>query len=260
MQFIDTHGHYAWNIDDGMPSKEDAFKALVVAKTNNITKIVATPHVICGSHTKEDIIEVRSRILDLKQMATEFEIEVFEGCELFMNHECIEAIHNDLFIPFENTSYVLCEFDVRKELGQENEVEDYLYEVEMKGYTPIIAHVERYFKDDIDFERIQDFIDAGYVIQVNSSSLLGIHGKTIKNNAFQLLDKGLVHIIASDTHRCEGKRIPNLQDVFNLLSKNYSYQTLKTLMYDNPLHLIHNEPVDTIEIKQSFFKKLLKRR
>lgn len=27
MSFIDIHGHYAWNIDDGMPSYEDARKS-----------------------------------------------------------------------------------------------------------------------------------------------------------------------------------------------------------------------------------------
>ena len=35
MAFIDIHGHYAWNIDDGMPSYEDARKALM---KNSITK------------------------------------------------------------------------------------------------------------------------------------------------------------------------------------------------------------------------------
>lgn len=32
MQFIDTHGHYAWGIDDGMPSLEEAKEALKLAK------------------------------------------------------------------------------------------------------------------------------------------------------------------------------------------------------------------------------------
>ena len=34
MSFIDIHGHYAWNIDDGMPSYEDARKALELAREN----------------------------------------------------------------------------------------------------------------------------------------------------------------------------------------------------------------------------------
>lgn len=259
MQFIDIHGHYAWDIDDGMPSKEDAIQALQLAVDNHISTIVATPHIVPGSHTQKDIEDIQKRIHDLKVLAKDFHIQIYSGCELFLNHDCVHSIHNQLFIPFENTSYVLVEFDVRKELGDEYEVEDYLYELEVAGYTPIIAHVERYFKKNIDIERIQSFIDSGYIIQVNSSSLLGIHGRTVQNNAYRLIDTGLAHVIASDTHRSEGKRIPNLSTCFDLLSKKYDYHILKTLMYDNPYHILHNESIEHISIKKSFFKKLWNR-
>ena len=151
-------------------------------------------------------------------------------------------------------------FDVRKELGNENEVEDRLYEIQYKGYTPVIAHVERYFKDSLDIERIQDFIDNGYLIQVNATSFLGYHGKHAQKFAYQLLNQGLLHVIATDTHRCDGHRSPCLQEVFDLLVKKYSYEDIHTLMYENPLHIINNEEVDLIEGKTSFFKKIFKRR
>lgn len=260
MKFIDIHGHYAWDIDDGMPSQDDAIKALELAKKSNITTIVATPHVIPGSHSLQDISHIRQRIQELKDIASREHIDVYEGCELFLNHECMDAIVNDCMIPIESTHYLLVEFDVRKELGSQDEVEDYLYEIEIKGYTPIIAHVERYFKSDLDSQRVQEFVDSGYIIQVNATSLLGHHGKHAQKFAYQLIDQGLVHVIATDTHRASGRRVPCLQETFDLLSKKYDYQTLKTLMYDNPLHILQNEDVDTIEVKKSFFAKLLKRR
>ena len=83
MQFIDIHGHYAWDIDDGMPTQEDAIRALHVAKQNNITTIVATPHVIPGSHTLEDIKHIKDRINELKELALKNNITVYQGCELF---------------------------------------------------------------------------------------------------------------------------------------------------------------------------------
>lgn len=260
MQFIDIHGHYAWDIDDGIPTKEDAIKALKIAKENNISALVATPHVVPGTHTETDIQHFKDRIAELKKLAEEYQINVFEGCELFLNHDCIDAINNHYMIPIEDTSYLLVEFDVRKELGEEYEVEDYLYEIDIKGYTPIIAHVERYFPNGIDTERVAQLVESGYVIQINASSLLGIHGKTVKNNAFELLNNGFAHVIASDTHRSSGHRIPCLNEVYQLLSKRYDYQTLKTLMYDNPLHILQNEEIEKIQVNQSFFKKLFKRR
>lgn len=260
MQFIDIHGHYAWGIDDGIPSQKEAIEALKLAKENNISAIIATPHVVPGTHNETDIQHFKNRINELKEIASHMQIQVFQGCELFLNHDYNNSLQNQQFIPIENTSYLLVEFDVRKELGKEYEVEDYLYEIDIKGYTPIIAHVERYFPNGIDLERVEEFIDSGYVIQVNASSLLGVHGKTVKNNAYELLNNGLVHVIATDTHRSTGHRIPCLQEVYQLLSKKYDYQTLKTLMYDNPLHILENESVEAIEVNQSFFKKLFKRR
>lgn len=260
MNFIDIHGHYAWDVDDGIPSKEDALAALKLAKKNHIVGIAATPHVVPGTHFKKEIEDIRSRIKELRVLAKPLGIAVFEGCELFLNHDCIQAIHQGLFIPYEKTSYLLAEFDVRKELGSEDEVEDYLYEIVMKGYKPVVAHVERYFKEDIDIDRVQDFVDNGYVIQVNASSLLGVHGKTVKKNAYKLIDEGLAHVIATDTHRCEGRRTPCMQDVYQELSKKYDDQVLQTLMFENPYHILKNEEVQTIEVKKSFFKKFLKRR
>lgn len=258
--FIDTHGHYAWDVDDGIPTREEAFEALKQARKQKIRIIVATPHIIPGTHTKEDVLEVKQRIRELKKLAGALKMYVFEGCELFLNHECIDAIHDELFIPVENSDYLLTEFDVRKELGSSSEVEDYLYEIEIKGYTPIIAHVERYFKEEIDIDRIRDLVESGYIIQVNASSLLGIHGKVVQKNAYTLLDEGLVHLIASDTHRANGRRKPNLMDVYNLLQKRYDDNTLELLLSENPKHILKNEPVENIKPKRSLLKKLWKRR
>lgn len=260
MNFIDIHGHYAWNIDDGIQTKEESLLALDIARDNGIVKIVATPHIVPGSHNKEDIQDIRQRIQELKYCANQKNIEVQEGCELFLNHDCIKSIHQQLFIPFEGTKYILVEFDVRKELGESYEVEDYLYEIEVAGYTPIIAHVERYFKNELDIDRIEDMIDNGYIIQINSSSLLGYHGKHAQKFAYQLINEGLVHVIASDTHSATGKRIPALKDVYNILSKKYDYQTLKLLMFDNPQRILNNQNIERIKVKEKSFFSRFKRR
>ena len=106
-----------WNIDDGIPSYEDARKALELARENRISAIVATPHVTPGVHTKDDIHDFIQRIDDLRILATEYNIDILDGCELFLNHDYQKALDQNLFIPIENTQYVLVEFDVRKEIG-----------------------------------------------------------------------------------------------------------------------------------------------
>lgn len=258
MQFVDIHGHYAWNIDDGIRSKKEAKEALEVAKENGIIGIVATPHVVPGVHSPEDIQKMRQRLYELRVLAQQYQIGVFEGCELFLNHEYLDALKQKIFIPFENTQYLMVEFDVRKKLGQEYEVEEYLHEIQMQGYKPIIAHAERYFPEGIDLQRVRDWVESGYVIQVNASSLLEVHGKTIKNNAFQLIQHELAHVIATDTHRSQGKRIPRMRQAFQALSKKYDYRTVKQLLYTNPIHLLKNEEVETISVKKPLLNKWFK--
>ena len=46
MNFIDIHNHFAWDIDDGMESKEQAMLALEGAKKDGVQAIISTPHFI----------------------------------------------------------------------------------------------------------------------------------------------------------------------------------------------------------------------
>lgn len=260
MQYTDIHGHYAWGIDDGIETKEDATEALAVARREHIACIAATPHVIPGRHDEKDLMRFRERIEELKEEGRKAGIEIHAGCELFLNEDTTEALDKGNFIAIEETRYLLCEFDVRRELSEdETKVEDLLYEMEIRGYTPIIAHVERYFKDRIDLERVREWKESGYVIQVNSTSLMGLHGKTCQKNAYALIDEGLADAIASDTHRCQGHRIPNLDQASQLLSKRYDYETVKTLLCSNPQHIIKDEETENIKTRKSFIKKIFGR-
>jgi protein-tyrosine phosphatase len=260
MEFIDLHGHYAWGIDDGIPTKEDAIKALEKAKENHISMIIATPHLVCGKHNQSDITNILERIDDLKKLASSYDIEVYTGSELFLNDEFYNQIQNNHVIPIANSHYMLCEFDVRKNNYSEDEFEDRLYEVRLKGYIPVIAHIERYFKEDIDLDRVRDLVDNGYVIQINSTSLLGNNGKTCMNNAYKLLENNLVHVISTDTHRSTGYRSPNLLETYQLLLKKFSKDDLNKLFYLNALSIIKDKEVmKTNYVKKSFFKKLFKK-
>lgn len=261
MEFVDIHGHYAWGIDDGIRDLDEARAALHNASNIGVKVIAATPHVISGTHFEKEIQHFRERISELKIEASKLDIEVYEGSELFLNHDAPSAIRNGYFIPYENTKYALCEFDVRRNLpDDEDEVEEYLYALRSHGYTPVVAHVERYFKDKIDIDRVNEWMDMGYIIQVNASSLIGTHGSHVLKNAEALIENNLAMLIASDTHRSEGRRSPNtLYDAYKVVCKKYGEETAQILMHDNPLHILHNEPIERTQVKVGFFKKLFGR-
>ena len=139
--------------------------------------------------------------------------------------------------------------------------EDYLYELKVRGYRPIIAHVERYFPKGIDLDRVQSWIELGCYIQVNRTSLLGTHGDVCRKNAEKLLKEGMVHVLATDTHRSEGHRIAKLSDVYSLIEKEYGKANAILLLQENPKHIIQNETLEEMKVikKRSIFDRFRKK-
>lgn len=258
--YIDIHNHMAWCVDDGMDSREHAMTALANAQRDGVISIIATPHYVPAQYDEAKITEIQSRIEELTLLAKDYDIEIHNGAELFLNSEYLDMLDDELCPSLANSKYLLCEFDVRKDLPNSDEVEDKLYEIKVRGYVPVVAHVERYFHTKLDVQRVKEWIKMGCIIQVNRTSILGLHGNVCKDNAIALLEHSLVHVIASDTHRCEGSRICKFSDVYEWLKKHYGEQCAEILCKINPAHILQNEALEQVVIeKKSFMKRLFGR-
>lgn len=251
MNYIDLHSHLAWDIDDGISSIEDCQNLLSLAQKDHISKIVATPHLICGKHNSKDIALFENRIEELKVLAKNYDIEIYKGSELFINDMLFQHLDTNQLLPIENSRYVLCEFNVRKQYDEDYDlINDCLYEIIVAGYIPILAHIERYFRKRINLSAINDIIHMGCYVQMNTSSILYPKSQTMKKNIFDLLDHNLVHIIATDSHHYKGNRSPNMTSAYTYLCKYFDSANLKKLFFDNPLAVISNS-----EISATHFKK-----
>lgn len=259
--FIDTHAHVAWDIDDGIETKADAKAVLEMMKKDGIEAVIATPHVIPGQTMSKILDQMDQRMNELKELAVEYGIEIYRGCEVFLNFDYLETLDMSLYFSLADSDYVLVEFDVRKDIVENNEAEDMLYEFTIRNKIPVIAHVERYFHHGVDITRVQEWIEMGCKIQINRTSLLGMHGSVSQKNAEKLLDRGLVHVVASDAHRAQGNRICKFTDVYQMISEGYGKQTADILCKSNPKHIINHEELETLNVveKKSLFKRLWRR-
>ncbi|WP_294731360.1 tyrosine-protein phosphatase [uncultured Faecalibaculum sp.] len=239
-KFTDIHSHVAWDIDDGIPSRDQAQKALMMAAEDGIGTIASTPHMIPGT---TDLAVIAARQEELKELGRREGVMIRTGAELFMNRASMEAIASGFVRPYEGTHYQLCEYDVRRDLHDIDFYQDPLYELEMKKLIPVIAHVERYFPEGLDEEIIEEWRDAGYVIQVNRTSLMGMHGKTIQKNAWRLVDQGLADVVATDTHRTDGSRITRLSDVYDEITSRNGEEVAELLLVENPGRILRDKPV-----------------
>lgn len=77
---------------------------------------------------------------------------------------------------------------------------DILFDLQVAGYTPILAHPERYLFYHQQFDSYKKLKNAGCKFQLNLLSTVGYYGKEVKNVADQLLKEGLIDFVGSDVH------------------------------------------------------------
>jgi protein-tyrosine phosphatase len=101
------------------------------------------------------------------------------------------------------------------------------------GMIPIVTHPER---NQLLQQRLQEialWVEAGAYVQVTGQSLLGHFGKKAAEFARTLLDRGLVHFIASDGHDLK-HRPPTMKEAHGWLVKNYGQAVADVLCVENP--------------------------
>jgi protein-tyrosine phosphatase len=86
--------------------------------------------------------------------------------------------------------------------------------VERAGLRPVIAHPERTESVQREPELARGFVERGWLVQVNASSLTGRHGRRIAQLGWSLVEAGLVHLVGSDGHRAT--RPPFLDEAYVL--------------------------------------------
>lgn len=239
--FIDLHSHIAWDVDDGIKTKEDAIKALGQAKEDGIMGICSTPHVICGKTDTNAFQNILLRQQELMEIAKEMGIYIYSGAEMFMNIDFLDSLDNGIFQTLNESRYMLVEFDLSRDIHYISYIDEYLDELFCRGFIPIIAHVERFFPTGLDLEMVENWLEMGCLLQTNRTSLMGFQGKVIQRNAHHLVKNKMIHLVASDTHRTVGNRIEKLSDAYQVVIKLTNTEYANQLLLRNPLIILDDE-------------------
>lgn len=239
--FIDLHSHIAWDVDDGIKTKEDAIKALEQAIEDGIMGICSTPHVICGKTDTVAFQNILLRQQELMEIAKEMGVYIYSGAEMFMNIDFLDSLDNGIFQTLNESQYMLVEFDLSRDIHYISYIDEYLDELFCRGFIPIIAHVERFFPTGLDLEMVENWLEMGCLLQTNRTSLMGFQGKVIQRNAHHLVKNKMIHLVASDTHRTVGNRIEKLSDAYQVVIKLTDTEYADQLFLRNPLIILDDE-------------------
>lgn len=247
MHYIDIHNHTIWGVDDGIQEKEETIQALKNASNDGIVGLCVTPHIKPGEINETLFNTIKQRFSVFESIASDYGIQAFLGSEVLINYDLFDVIDNELYLTINNTNYLLVEFNLGRDITSIEYIDEYLQDLIDRGFRPIIAHVERYFPKGIDLSIVKKWKNYGCIFQMNRTSLLGIHGKVLKENSIKLLKNKWVSLVSSDAHSAEGMRKLKLSDTYEVLGKLVGYNNARILLYDNPNYILNN--LDTVSMR-----------
>lgn len=260
---IDIHCHILPGVDDGSKNLEDSLEMARIAQSEGIKTIINTSHYspdfdwVVGEKLLEELVNFNNTLKE-----NNIDVEVLIGNELYYNDNLLEYIDKKEFYTLNKSKYVLIEFSP---ISFPKNLCDVVYELKIRGYIPILAHVERYQEVQDNPKLIQEAIKEGALIQVNTSSVIGKGPSEANKSCDELLRQNRVHFIGTDAHGSNRRR-PLIKEAYEYVSKKYGEDRANRLFLDNPSCVKNNEDIIFIEEpvensrKKSFLSKLFKRK
>ena len=222
---VDVHSHILPFVDDGSDSVEESLQLVKKLTEQGATKIYLTPHYKAGSFEKSTE-EIKERFNEFNKLVKDsnVNVELFLGQEIYCSREIFKLLEEGKLLTLNGTKYILIEFDCINY----NDISDYVYNLKAFGYTPIIAHVERYTY--LDAETLIELKNQGALIQVNASSIASKKHKLLQKRVFAAMNLNLVDFVATDIH---AERGCYLEKAYQVVRKKYGLQTANRLFFEN---------------------------
>ena len=241
VKFADIHCHTLYGLDDGAAEREDMIALLTSAYENGTEAICFTPHYEpeCFPYTTEQLF---ARFEEAKAYAAEHfpTMELYVGNEMSYRFDCVDRLLSGECLSLAGGGYVLIDFFGVSGLREMKAILEKLW---CAGYTPVVAHVERY---DFVVGKIRELValsNEGAIYQVNSHSLISREkGAISRKIAEKLLARGVVDMIASDAHDING-RGAELKTCYEYVAKKYGAAYAEMLFYQNPMCVIKNQTI-----------------
>lgn len=213
--------------------------ALAVADGTEI--IVATPH--DASATLDAVIDGVERLNQAAARARA-PITVLPGSEVRLAPDLVDRFRAGKLITLNGTDYVL--LDLLESAGWPPFLRSAIYDLQLAGLQPILAHAERYFAVQRRPSILVDLVDAGVLVQVNADSLLDNSTHARRRTAELLIRLRLAHIIASDAHGSR-RRPPRLAAAYER-ARHLTTDDYVTWMQDATAAVARGQPVTTLEV------------
>ncbi len=244
LELYDLHCHVLPDLDDGPKDEEEAVAIIALSAERGVTGMVATPH-SQDVASRGGVAVVEERLATMRRALAERGIPVvlMAGMEQRLVPDLPELLRQGTCLALNGSRYVLVELDFQQ---WANYTEEVLFQVQLLGMVPLLAHVERQASIQEQPELLEVVVERGALAQITASSVVGGFGLEAQRASERLLRQGLVHVVASDAHQSTGAREPLLAGASHRLEQLVGQEAARILLYDNPAAIVADSSVTPI--------------
>lgn len=233
---IDTHCHLLPQLDDGPSSEEDAVALARGLARLGVFAVVCTPHFSRRFPTSHEVARGRLDRLEHQLRDAGLSIALSLAAEISPGYAVSQPVE-ELKQRSVGGRFLLVEL-----LPDTPAVflETALEHVLPLGLRPVFAHPERCAALQSAPRLLDDVRAGGALVQTVASSLAGRWGSRIALAAWDLLDAGVIDLVASDSHNARSPA--NLQRAVELVRDRYGADTLEELVERRPAQMLRRPP------------------
>ena len=242
---VDTHCHVLPGIDDGAKTLEEALTLCRIASDDGIRTIAATPHVMEYRYpntrkTIEPAYQALAEAVEKEGIA----LKLVRGAEVHVAADLVKRLRDGELLTYDdNRRYMLLEFPFQPVLSGTEEI---VYKLRLSGITPVLAHPERigFFMENL--ERLHKLVRLGALAQVTGGSLMGRFGEKAEAAAWRMVERRLVHVVATDAHDAT-HRPPRLREPVEELSRRIGPEEAGRMCDERPSAILEGKEIEPPE-------------
>lgn len=238
MRKIDIHSHILPGFDDGAADERESIRMLKMAARQGIESVIATPH-YSAEHVNYRPQDIRRACASLEQRARKEispDFHIYPGQEILYTQEIFEHLECGKIQTMADSSYTLIEF---MPWIPYSELYRCVRTLVMRGYQPILAHIERY---EVLREkcRIEELTEMGALMQMNYRRIDGKWYEETTRWCRKMLREGKIHFLATDMHNTKTRK-PMTDGAEVWLKKHLEKQYIAEICYKNARKIIKQQ-------------------
>jgi len=198
MLATDMHSHLLPGIDDGSPDNDTSLELIRGLQQLGYRQFITTPHIMGDVH-RNNAATIGAAQQQLGQALQQAQIDVplRAAAEYYLDDHFDQLLQKDIPLLTVKDDMVLVEFSF---VTMPINAKEKLFELQIKGYKPILAHPERYTYLLSQKQVFDELKQAGCYFQLNLLSLTGYYGKAALDLALYLTKKRYIDFLGTDLH------------------------------------------------------------